>query len=251
VTVSGTQRAADDLFDLARTMGRSVAFEATVGAGLPIIDTHEKLVSSGDRVLSIEGCPSGTLGYLFGALGGGRLFSEAVRAAMSLGYTEPDPRDDLSGLDVGRKALILGRLLGFEGELEDVAIESLVPAELRDVPLEEFLARMASIDETWSGRVAEARARSQVLRYRAFATARSVRVGLVAVPTASPLGSLAGTDNQFTFTTKRYRENPLIITGPGAGPAVTAAGVLNDLLKVAERREARWLRAARPKAISK
>jgi len=251
VPLTVTQRAADDLFDLARTLGRSVAFEATVGAGLPIIDTHEKLVSSGDRVLSIEGCPSGTLGYLFGALGSGRPFSEAVRAAMSLGYTEPDPRDDLSGLDVGRKALILGRLLGFEGELEDVAIESLVPDELRDVALEDFLARMDSIDETWSRRVAEARAHSRVLRYRAFATARSVRVGLVAVPTASPLGSLAGTDNQFTFTTKRYRENPLIITGPGAGPAVTAAGVLNDLLKVAERREARWLRVARKQAISK
>jgi aspartokinase/homoserine dehydrogenase 1 len=98
---------------------------------------------------------------------------------------------------------------------------------------------METLDDAWRRRVAEARERSQVLRYRAFATARSVRVGLVAVPTASPLGSLVGTDNQFTFTTKRYRENPLIITGPGAGPAVTAAGVLNDLLKVSERREVR------------
>ena len=239
VPLTVTQRAADELFDRAHALGRRVAFEATVGAGLPIIDTHEKLVSSGDRVLSIEGCPSGTLGYLFGALGNGRLFSEAVRSAMALGYTEPDPRDDLSGLDVGRKGLILGRLLGFEGELENVTIESLVPAELRDVPLTEFLDRMSALDEPWSERVAEARGRSQVLRYRAFATVRSVRVGLVAVSTASPLGSLAGTDNQFTFTTKRYRDNPLIITGPGAGPAVTAAGVVNDLLKVAERREVR------------
>ena len=239
VPLTVSQRDANLLFRRARELGRRIAFEATVGAGLPIIDTHEKLVSSGDRVLSIEGCPSGTLGYLFGALGSGRPFSEAVRTAMSLGYTEPDPRDDLSGLDVGRKGLILGRLLGFEGELENVAIESLVPPELRDVPLAEFLASMETLDDAWRRRVAEARERSQVLRYRAFATARSVRVGLVAVPTASPLGSLVGTDNQFTFTTKRYRENPLIITGPGAGPAVTAAGVLNDLLKVSERREVR------------
>jgi bifunctional aspartokinase / homoserine dehydrogenase 1 len=251
VPLTVSQPDADELFDRAQALGRRVAFEATVGAGLPIIDTHEKLVSSGDRVLSIEGCPSGTLGYLFGALGGGRLFSEAVRDAMALGYTEPDPRDDLSGLDVGRKGLILGRLLGFEGELEDVAIESLVPPELREVSLDEFLARMNTLDEPWNRRVDEARERSQVWRYRAFATARSVRVGLVAVPSASPLGSLVGTDNQFTFTTKRYRENPLIITGPGAGPAVTAAGVLNDLLKVAERRETRRLRAAHREAISK
>src|SRR5919202_5429359 len=112
-----------------------------VGAGLPIIDTFHKLVESGDRVLRIEGCPSGTMGYLFGELARGRAFSEALRSAMELGYTEPDPRDDLSGMDVARKAIILGRLIGFAGELDDLEVESLVPPEYRDCPLAEFLAR--------------------------------------------------------------------------------------------------------------
>src|SRR5919202_5177466 len=204
-----------------------------VGAGLPIIDTFHKLVESGDRVLRIEGCPSGTMGYLFGELARGRPFSEALRSAMGLGYTEPDPRDDLSGMDVARKGLILGRLLGYRGELADVAVESLVPEELRDVPREEFLARLAELDALWERRVREARERGKVLRYRATATRQAVAVGLVTVDTASSLRALEGTDNQFVFTTTRYRTNPLVITGPGAGPAVTAAGVLNDVLKAA------------------
>src|SRR5581483_6733325 len=101
--------------------------EATVGAGLPILDTFAKLVEAGDTVQMIEGCPSGTMGYLFGEMGRGTKFSVALRGAMQLGYTEPDPRDDLSGADVARKGLILGRLLGFSGEFSDVRVESLVP----------------------------------------------------------------------------------------------------------------------------
>jgi len=162
----------------------------------------------------------------------GRSFSEAVRTAMDLGYTEPDPRDDLCGLDVARKGLILGRLLGYSGELTDVAIESLVPESLRDVSKEEFLAQLPSIDETWERLVKEARDRGEVLRYRARATRGGVRVGLVGVPIGSPLGSLDGTDNLFVFTTARYRERPLVVSGPGAGAEVTAAGVLGDLLRM-------------------
>jgi aspartokinase/homoserine dehydrogenase 1 len=164
---------------------------------------------------------------------------------MALGYTEPDPREDLSGLDVARKALILGRLLGFHGDLRDVAVESLVPESLRDVSLAEFVQRVGEMDTMWAERVEAARARGEVLRYRAIATRRSVRVGLVSVRTSSPLAALEGTDNQFAFTTGRYRENPLIITGPGAGPAVTAAGVLNDLLRLAESHEPRVVRRSR------
>jgi aspartokinase/homoserine dehydrogenase 1 len=216
----------------ARSGGRRVLHEATVGAGLPIIDTVEKLISSGDRVLSIVGCPSGTMGYLFGELGRDRPFSEALRGAMTLGYTEPDPREDLSGLDVARKAIILGRLLGYEGELADVAVESLVPEAMRDMPLADFLAQLETLDAAWAHRVEEARGRGEVLRYRAHATRAAVRVGLVGVPLGSSFASLTGTDNQFVFTTARYRENPLVISGPGAGPSVTAAGVLNDLLRV-------------------
>src|SRR6059036_2954426 len=223
----------DELRALADARGRRLLHETTVGAGLPIIDTFYKLVESGDRVQKIEGCPSGTLGYLFGELGRGKRFSEALRGAITKGYPEPDPRDDLCGMDVARKALILGRLLGFPGELEDIEVESLVPEEARGLPLEEFLRRLDEWDEPWRRRIEEARSSRGVLRYRCIVTPRRIRVGLVAVDASSPLASLNGTDNQFMFTTQRYRANPLVITGPGAGPAVTAGGILNDVLKLA------------------
>jgi aspartokinase/homoserine dehydrogenase 1 len=217
----------------AASQGRRLLHEATVGAGLPIIDTIRKLQESGDEVLGIEGCPSGTLGYLFGELGRGVPFSTALRTAMKLGYTEPDPREDLSGMDVARKALILGRLLGFTGELDEVEVESLVPEALRDVPAEEFTTRLEELDPAWQARVEDARSRDTVLRYRATVSGQSVRVGLVGVGTGSSLASLTGTDNQFAITTTRYHSNPIVITGPGAGVAVTAAGVLNDVLSLA------------------
>lgn len=216
----------------ARTNGRQILHEATVGAGLPIIDTAEKLIASGDRILSILACPSGTMGYIFSELGRGRKFSDALRGAMKLGYTEPDPREDLSGCDVARKAIILGRMLGYEGELSNIAVESLVPTALREVSLKDFIAQLRTLDDAWAARVEAANAKGDVLRYCASVTRASVRVGLLSVPRSSSLGSLGGTDNQFVFTTTRYRENSLIISGPGAGPAVTAAGVLNDLLRV-------------------
>ena len=213
--------------------GRRVLHEATVGAGLPLLDTISKLQESGDQVLAIEGCPSGTLGYLFGEIGRGLPFSTALRAAMALGYTEPDPRDDLSGMDVARKALILAQLLGYEGSLDDVEVESLVPEQLRSVTTAEFLARIEELDPVWRRRVRDVRASGRVLLYRAIVTAESVRVGLVAVGALSSFAALTGTDNQFAITTTRYRANPIVISGPGAGVAVTAAGVLNDVLKLA------------------
>jgi homoserine O-acetyltransferase len=220
----------------AAARGRRLLHEATVGAGLPIIDTISKLQESGDEVLGIEGCPSGTLGYLFGELGRGATFSAALRVAMALGYTEPDPREDLSGMDVARKALILGRLLGFQGDLAEVEVESLVPEELRAVSTEEFLARIGALDQQWAGRVERAWMSRCVLRYRCMVTASSVRVGLVEADASSSLAALTGTDNQFTISTTRYFTNPIVITGPGAGVAVTAAGVLNDVLKLARSR---------------
>jgi aspartokinase/homoserine dehydrogenase 1 len=231
--VAADRRTYDTLLATARTHERRVLLEATVGAGLPIIDTYQKLVESGDRVLKIEGCPSGTLGYLFGEMGRGAAFSAALRGAIAKGYPEPDPRDDLSGMDVARKALILGRLLGFEGELGDIDVESLVPDRTERLSLAAFLGSLERFDEAWAKRVAAARARRGVLRYRAIVTRRRVRVGLVVVEASSPMASLNGTDNQFIFTTVRYKKNPLVITGPGAGPAVTAGGILNDVLKLA------------------
>ena len=119
----GATTGANGVIAAAAASGRRVLHEATVGAGLPVIDTVRKLRESGDRVLRIEGCPSGTLGYLFGELGRGRAFSDALRDAMRRGYTEPDPRDDLSGQDVARKVVILARLIGWKGAFEDVTVE--------------------------------------------------------------------------------------------------------------------------------
>lgn len=232
VPLTGREADVDRLLEAIAASGGRLRHEATVGAGLPVIDTLHKLVDSGDRVISIEGCPSGTLGFVFGELSRGCSFSTALAAAVAAGYTEPDPRDDLCGLDVARKALILGRLLGFRGELDDVAVESLVPPALAEVPRADFLARVEEVDAHWAQRVARAAEQGKVLRYRVRVTRKSITVGLVEVGTHEPLGALDGTDNQFAFWTMRYRERPLVITGPGAGPAVTAAGVYNDLIGI-------------------
>jgi aspartokinase/homoserine dehydrogenase 1 len=231
--LSGSLRDARGLLDLAAAQGRRILHETTVGAGLPIIDTFHKLVESGDRILRIEGCTSGTLGFLLGEMGRGRAFSEALRRAVALGYTEPDPRDDLSGMDVARKALILARLIGYDGELEDIAVESLVPERARRLPLARFLTALPTFDQGWGRRMREAAEHGGTLRYVASVTRRTVVVGLRVVAATSPFAALKGTDNLVAFTTMRYRENPLVITGPGAGPAVTAAGVLNDVLQLA------------------
>jgi homoserine dehydrogenase len=136
-------------------------------------------------------------------------------------------------MDVARKALILGRLLGFRGGIDDVSVESLVPRQARALPLEDFLASLEAYDAPWEAKVRSARARGQLLRYVARVTPSRITVGLTSVPQASALGSLRGTDNQVVFTTERYRTNPLVITGPGAGLEVTAAGVMNDILRLA------------------
>jgi aspartokinase/homoserine dehydrogenase 1 len=218
---------------LALKHGSRILHETTVGAGLPVMDSYAKLVETGDKVLRIEGSTSGTLGFLLTEIGKGQPFSAALREAMRLGYTEPDPRDDLSGMDVARKALILARLIGFTGELSDVTVESLVPAKYRAMPTAKFLATLADQDAEWAARQAAATKQGKALRYVLRATRTTVEVGLRAVTPSHPLAGLRGTDNQVVFTTMRYKAHPLVITGPGAGPAVTAAGVLNDILQLA------------------
>lgn len=215
------------LLETAAASGRRVRYEATVGAGLPVLDTLRKLVESGDRVLRIEGCVSGTLGFVLSAIQHGRPFSEAVREAVERGYAEPDPREDLSGRDAARKGLILARPLGYLGP--PPAAEDLVPPALRRVPLARFMRALPSLDGAWRERVARAAARGRVLRYVVSATPTSVRATLVAVPAASPIGALSGTRNLISFTSRRYRAEPLVVSGPGAGAEVTAAGILNDL----------------------
>jgi bifunctional aspartokinase / homoserine dehydrogenase 1 len=223
----------DGLWQTARARGRRILHEATVGAGLPIIDTYHKLVESGDTITRIEGLLSGTLGYVLSEVSSGVAFSAAVRAAMAKGHTEPDPRDDLSGMDVARKALILARLLGYPGELQPEAVESLVPAWARTIVLAEFLQRIEELDESWQQRVKSAADAGAVLRYVALVTPSEMAVGVRSVPLTSPFAAIRGSDNQLVFTTARYNEGPLIITGPGAGAEVTAAGVLNDILRLA------------------
>ncbi|HYF38835.1 MAG TPA: bifunctional aspartate kinase/homoserine dehydrogenase I [Gemmatimonadales bacterium] len=231
--LASRQSASELLWQTARARGRRILHEATVGAGLPIIDTYHKLVESGDRVEQIEGLLSGTLGFVLNELSADVPFSEAVRRAMEQGYTEPDPRDDLSGMDVARKALILARLLGYTGEISPKSVESLVPRWARSLKKEEFIQRLGELDRPWAARVAEARRSGAVLRYIARVTGDKVAVGVRAVPENSPFARVTGSDNQLVFTTARYKTNPLVITGPGAGAEVTAAGVLNDILRLA------------------
>ena len=214
------------LLDEASARGRRIRYEATVGAGLPIIDTYRKLEESGDRVLRIEGCVSGTLMFVLSEISAGRPFSKAVREAVERGYAEPDPRDDLSGRDAARKGLILARMIGYRGPAP--AADDLVPERYRGVALAEFMERLEELDDAWRARVDRESARGKVLRYVVTATPRKVTAGLVAVSASSPMGAAAGTRNIITFHSKRYRE-PLVISGPGAGADVTAAGLLNDV----------------------
>ena len=202
-------------------------------AGLPILDTLAKLKDAGDEVQSLLGCFSGTLGYLMTQLEAGTRFSEAVAKARALGYTEPDPREDLLGRDVGRKALILARTLGLRLDLADVALTPLFPPELDSPVPDAFVRGLAALDADFAARAAAAQREAKVLRYVVRITRARVSVGLEAVEAGSPLGRLRGTDNQIALYTRRYAENPLVVTGPGAGAEVTAAGVLNDLVAIA------------------
>jgi homoserine dehydrogenase len=207
-------------------------YETTVGAGLPVIATLESLLDSGDEIRAIRGVLSGTLGYIMSQLEEGVPFSQAVRTAYERGYTEPHPADDLLGMDVARKALILARTMGLRLELEDVRVEGLCPSEMAARPVEEFLEELRRLDPVLERRSAEARARGRVLRYVAEVSPAGCMVGLAEVERESALGKGRGPDNIIVFETRRYCERPLVIQGPGAGPLVTAGGVLADVALV-------------------
>ena len=173
------------------------------------------------------------LGLLTSELDAGRSFSAALRTARELGYTEPDPRDDLSGADVARKALILARSFGLPWPADLLRPEALFPAALAAVNREEFLARLDELDASVAERAAQARERGDVLRYVAAVAGDGPDIGLRALPADHPLAGLSGPDNMFSFTTERYHKQPLIVRGPGAGLDVTAAGVLADIVATA------------------
>jgi homoserine dehydrogenase len=215
-----------------RHLGRT-RWETTVGAGLPVIATLNRLVASGDEIQRIAGTFSGTLGYVMTGLQAGQPFSDVVREAHRQGYTEPDPRDDLGGVDVARKALILARGLGWKLDLEDVQVTGLYPPEMGDLTVAEFMDALPSLDGQFQAQGQEAQAAGKVLRYAATVSDGHCQVGPVQVSAESPLGRLSGTDNLVEFTTRWYNPNPLVIQGRGAGADATAAGVLSDIIELA------------------
>ena len=216
-----------------RAAGTHYLYEATVGAGLPVIQTLRDLRETGDDITGIEGIFSGTLAYLFNVFDGSEPFSSIVRAAKLKGYTEPDPRDDLSGMDVARKLIILGREMGLTLEMSDVEVTGLVPESVQNVSVDEFMERLPEFDDAMSAMLAGAKKRQQVLRYVGrIDAAGKATVGLNTLQATHAFANIALTDNVVRFATRRYCDNPLIVQGPGAGPEVTAGGVFSDLLRL-------------------
>ena len=223
----------ESLKEARRVGGSSYLYEATVGAGLPVISTLRDLRETGDKISSVEGIFSGTLAYLFNVYDGKTPFSQIVRDAKAKGYTEPDPRDDLSGTDFARKVIILGREMGLKIEMKDVQVESLIPAGLEKGGIDDFLNGLPKYDGDMKKRFDEAAARGKVLRYMGRLTADGkATVGVSELDRTHAFANIALTDNVVRYATARYNSNPLIVQGPGAGPAVTAAGVFADLLRV-------------------
>jgi aspartokinase/homoserine dehydrogenase 1 len=206
------------LRETARKYQRYFLYETNVGAGLPIIHTLRGLIETGDQIIKIEGVLSGTLSYIFNSLAGPRAFSEIVREAHALGFTEPDPREDLSGADVARKLIILAREMGLDVDMDAVQVESLVDKS----------------DHAIAALLDTARSKGEVLRYvGTIDSDGSMSAGLHAYPLEHPFANLSGSDNIVSFQTARYNTQPMIVRGPGAGPEVTAAGVFADLLRLA------------------
>jgi aspartokinase/homoserine dehydrogenase 1 len=215
--------------------GARFRYEATVCAGLPVVQTLRDLLDTGDHLLSVQGMFSGTLAWLFNRHDGQQPFSALLHEAHALGYTEPDPRADLSGTDVARKLVILAREAGLPLSLEDVDVENLVPAELAALPLEAFMQRAHAMDADMAARLAAAHTAGGVLRHVASLDhAGRARVRLAVLPASHAFAHTRLTDNIVQFRTERYRDNPLLVQGPGAGPEVTAAGVFADMLRIAE-----------------
>ncbi|KAK7829819.1 homoserine dehydrogenase [Quercus suber] len=214
---------------------RRIRHESTVGAGLPVIASLNRILSSGDSVHRIVGSLSGTLGYVMSEVGDGKPLSQVVKAAKNLGYTEPDPRDDLSGMDVARKALILARLLGRRINLDSIKIESLYPEVMGSnvMSVEDFLDDgLLLLDKDIQERVNKASLNGNVLRYVCVIEGSRCEVGIQELPKDSPLGRLRGSDNVLEIYSGCYSEQPLVIQGAGAGNDTTAAGVLADILDI-------------------
>ena len=231
----GTSLARWRAIQFARVRGNThYGDSATVGAGLPLLRTLRELQAGGDRIHAVAGVLSGSLAWLFNHYDGLRPFSNFVRAARDAGYTEPDPRDDLSGEDVRRKLLILSRAAGHALEADAVQVDSLVPDALAALAPGDVDAALPSLDAPLRERYAAAYKNGEKLRFIARLQAGGLAtVGLEALAADHPLAGGAGTDNRVAIWSDRYREQPLLIQGPGAGAGVTAAALLDDALRIA------------------
>jgi aspartokinase/homoserine dehydrogenase 1 len=223
------------LLEAAKEGNCRLLHETTVGAGLPTLGTLQGLRASSHEIVTVEGILSGTLAFVLGQVAGAKsTLSQAVKEAKQLGYTEPDPRDDLNGMDVARKAVILARLAGMEGvELSKMNIESLVPEPLRDCSVDDFMSKLANYDSAMTDRVAKVEAAGGRLHYAAKVNVKEnkVEVGLLSCDASHPFNN-AGPDNMVAITTNFYTR-PLVVQGAGAGGDVTATGILADILQCA------------------
>ncbi len=218
---------------IARKRGVKFLYETNVAAGLPVISTLQDLMLSGDQVIKIEAVLSGSMNYIFSELENGLPFSEVVKEAKEKGFTEPDPRDDLSGMDVARKILILGREAEQPLEFDAIDVESMVPEDCRDAKsVGEFFEKLVTHDIEFENLLAKAKEKGEKLRFMATLENGKAKVGLNSLPESHPFSSLKGSDNMILLTTERYHDFPMIIRGPGAGADVTAAGVFADVIRI-------------------
>lgn len=232
---SGSYAQYHELRSLAMKRGVKFYYETNVGAGLPVIGTLRDLIHSGDDILVVEGVLSGSLSYIFNTYDGSTSFKEIVLKAKESGFTEPDPRDDLSGKDVARKILILSREAGYSLEPDDVNIENILPEACLNAPdVDAFLDELEKADDVFKKIAEQAKSESKKIRFIASMVKGKISVGMKLVDSDHPFYSLSGSDNMIVYTTKRYEKNPLVIKGPGAGAEVTAAGVFADIIRVGD-----------------
>ena len=230
---SGSLEQYRKLKKLAYRRGVKFLYETNVAAGLPVINTLQDLILSGDKVIRIEAVLSGSMNFIFSEFEKGMPFSEVVRLAKEKGYTEPDPRDDLSGMDVGRKILILGREAEQDLHFEDISIQSMVPEDCRETKdVETFFEKLRAHDGEFNQMLQKAQSEGKKLRFMASLENGKAKVGLNALDSNHPFYSLKGSDNMILLTTERYHDFPMIIRGPGAGADVTAAGVFADVIRL-------------------